>query len=47
MNDKKKKYVLPEADVVDFTNEDIITESLTAYDEYNGWGDSETTDTLN
>lgn len=44
--DDKKKYVIPEAVVVDFVNEDIITESLTAYDEYSGWGDDETTDTL-
>ena len=28
MDDKKKKFVLPEADVVDFSNEDIITASI-------------------
>ena len=27
MDDKKKKFVLPEADVVDFVNDDIITTS--------------------
>ena len=27
MDDKKKKYVKPEGDIVDFANEDIITES--------------------
>ena len=25
MNDKKKKFVIPEANVVDFANDDIIT----------------------
>ena len=29
MDDKKKKYVQPEAEVVNFKNDDIITESLT------------------
>ena len=31
MNDKKKKkeFVIPVAEIVDFTNEDIITASLT------------------
>lgn len=35
MNDKKKKkeFVIPEAEIVDFTNEDIITSS-------NEWGDA-------
>lgn len=28
MNDKKKKFAVPEAEVVDFANEDIITSSL-------------------
>ena len=42
MDDKKKKYAKPEADVVDFTKEDIITASLTnegeaAWD--NGFGE--------
>ena len=27
MDDKKKKFVIPEAEVVDFAEEDIITES--------------------
>ena len=28
MDDKKKKFVIPDAEVVDFAMEDIITESL-------------------
>lgn len=39
--DEKKKYVIPEADVVDFTNEDIITASLNETAE---WGDGLTED---
>ena len=39
--DEKKKYVIPEADVVDFTNEDIITASLNGTAE---WGDGLTED---
>ena len=47
MNDKKKKYVLPEVDIVDFTNEDIITESLTT-NEMGGlnWGDDDNTESM-
>ena len=30
MNDKKKKFVIPEADIVVFTKEDIITVSNNA-----------------
>ena len=30
MDDKKKRFVVPEVEIVDFTNEDIIT--LSAYD---------------
>ena len=29
MDDKKKKFVIPEAEVVDFATEDIILTSLT------------------
>ena len=29
MDDKKKKYEKPEAEVLDFANDDIITKSLT------------------
>ena len=25
MDDKKKKYVIPEAEIIDFANDDIIT----------------------
>ena len=46
MDDKKKKYMIPEGEVVNFKNDDIITASLTAEDEYTGWGDDETTDRL-
>ena len=28
MDDKKKKYVIPEAEIVDFSSEDIITVSV-------------------
>ena len=28
MDDKKKKYVIPEAEIVDFVNDDIITKSI-------------------
>ena len=36
---KKKKYVIPEAEIVDFTNEDIITSSAGT----DGWiGDNNT-----
>ena len=31
MDDKKKKFVIPDAEVVDFAMEDIITESLTTF----------------
>ena len=34
MDDKKKKYVIPEAELVDFVNEDIITKSV-EYDPLN------------
>ena len=28
MDDKKKKYLIPEAEIVDFADEDIITQSV-------------------
>ena len=34
MDDKKKKYVLPEAEIVDFSGEDMVTTSGLA----NWWG---------
>lgn len=36
MNDKKKKYTKPEADVIDFKERDIITDSIAGenWDEY-------------
>ena len=37
MDDKKKKYVVPQAVVVDFTNEDIITASLEEQVGAAGW----------
>ncbi len=36
MDDKKKKYVIPEVEVVTFKDNDIITESLTV-DGVAGW----------
>ena len=45
MNDKKKnkKYVIPEAELVEYTADDIITVSVggTLY-----WGDDDTTETF-
>ena len=43
MNDKKKKkeFVIPVAEIVDFTNEDIITESVNEWitgDNAEFWG---------
>ena len=28
MDDKKKKFIMPDAEIVDFNNEDIITASV-------------------
>ena len=42
MDDKKKKYAIPEAEVVNFRNEDIITDSLTREDEDPGFSTGET-----
>lgn len=39
MDDKKKKYEKPEAEVIDFNNEDIITMSVGATAA--GWTDGE------
>ena len=30
MEDKKKRFVIPEAEIIDFSAEDIITTSMTA-----------------
>ena len=38
MDDKKKKYVVPEAEIVDFVLDDIITGSLTRGSSLN-WGE--------
>ena len=40
MDDKKKKYVIPEAEIVDFSCEDIITASLVGRGTA-GWGDDD------
>ena len=32
MDDKKKKYVIPEAEIIGFTSEDIITVSVGTQD---------------
>lgn len=37
MNDKKKKYVVPEAEVVDFAAEDVILTSLAKNDNAATW----------
>lgn len=39
MDDKKnkKKFIVPEAETIDFINEDIITTSLTESGEAAGW----------
>ena len=43
MDDKKKKYVIPEAEVVDFNNDDIIT--LSAHNINNiTWADDDNTE---
>lgn len=49
MNDKKKKFVNPEANVVDFANEDIITLSgATQKAMTDGlWGDDDNTEAWN
>ena len=39
MDDKKKKFVIPDAEVVDFAMEDIITESLNTEDAECAWGE--------
>lgn len=43
MNDKKKKFVIPEAEIVDFINEDILTVSNNSRGEWDAgevepWG---------
>ncbi len=45
MNDKKKKkeYVIPEADLVEFANDDIIT--VSAGTETAGWNTDNNTET--
>lgn len=46
MNDKKKKYIIPEAEVVDFSKEDIITLSSATQNamEDGLWGDDDNTE---
>ena len=39
MNEKKKKFLVPEVEIVDFSKEDIITASALAYDENNATAD--------
>ena len=45
MDDKKKKFVIPDAEVVDFAMEDIITESLMGLGTLN-WGDDDNKEEL-
>ena len=38
MNDKKKKFIVPEAEIIDFSEEDIITGSgLSEGDDLENW----------
>ena len=49
MDDKKKKFVIPEAEIIDFSEEDIITNSDNATDNvewYFGTGDGNGDDFL-
>ena len=40
MDDKKKKFIIPEAEVIEFTNDDIITRSGNAdWEEDGNWED--------
>ena len=39
MDDKKKKFIVPEANVVDFSNEDIITSSIAKANDELDWGE--------
>ena len=39
MDDKKNKYVIPEAELIDFASSDIIT--LSGVDEAAGWEEGE------
>lgn len=41
MNDKKKKYVVPEAEVINFINDDIITGSGDS-----NWGNDDNVDSI-
>lgn len=47
MNDKKKKFIIPEADIVDFANADIITLSAATQQAIDGdglWGNDDNTE---
>ena len=44
MDDKKKRFAIPEAEVVDFANEDIITLSAQDANNANWIGDDNTED---
>ena len=47
MDDKKKKFVIPDAEVVDFAMEDIITASLANGDAATGyWWDNDNPETM-
>lgn len=46
MDDKKKKYIIPEAEVVDFNNGDIITLSAQNANNVNWIDDDNTEDWL-
>ena len=37
MDDKKKKFVIPEAEIIDFSEEDIITTSMVKGTDTDNW----------
>ena len=39
MDDKKKRFVIPVADIVDFANNDIITSSIASTNDALDWGE--------
>ena len=45
MNDKKKKFIVPEVEIVDYVCEDIITFSGMANNAFD-WGGDDNTETL-
>ena len=46
MDDKKKKYIVPEATIIDFANDDIITASIAKANDPLNWGEEVDFDTF-